>query len=113
MFRDLGARLGQAEALNRLGELSLRLTDPGRARDQHTQALAIAQDLGVPFEEARALEGIGLSHLHDGNTSQAATHLRRALTIYQGIGNPGAQRIQDTLRDHGLQARPRRQQGPS
>jgi tetratricopeptide (TPR) repeat protein len=102
MFRDLGARLGQAEALNRLGELSLRMADPGRARDQHTQALGIAQDLGVPFEEARALEGIGRSRLHDGNPGQAAAFLRQAAAIYQHTGNPGAQRIQDTLRDHGL-----------
>jgi tetratricopeptide (TPR) repeat protein/transcriptional regulator with XRE-family HTH domain len=106
VFCDLGARLGQAEALNRLGELSLRLTDTSQARDQHTQALAIAQALAVPFEEARALEGIGRSHLHDGNTSQAAAHLRQALAIYQRIGNPGAQRIQDTLRHHGLSSRP-------
>jgi hypothetical protein len=56
----------------------------------------------VPFEEARALEGIGRSHLHDGNTGQAATHLRQAAAIYQRIGTPGAQRIKDTLRDHGM-----------
>ena len=102
LFCDLGARLGRAEALNRLGELSLRMTDTGQARGQHTQALGIAEDLGVPFEEARALEGIGRSYLHDGNPGQAAAHLRHAAAIYQRIGNPGAQRIQDTLRDHGL-----------
>ena len=78
------------------------MTDTGQARGQHTQALGIAEDLGVPFEEARALEGIGRSYLHDGNPGQAAAHLRHAAAIYQRIGNPGAQRIQDTLRDHGL-----------
>jgi len=52
----------------------------------------------VPLEEARALEGIGHSYLHDGNTSQAATHLRQALAIYQRIGTPGARRARETLR---------------
>ena len=102
LFHDLGEPLGQAEALNRLGELSLRMTDTGQARGQHTQALGIAEDLGVPFEEARALEGIGRSYLHDGNPGQAAAHLRHAAAIYQRIGNPGAQRVQDTLQKHGL-----------
>jgi len=59
MFRDLGNRLGQAEALNRLGELSSRTSATGQAREHHTRALAIARDIGVPSEEARALEGLG------------------------------------------------------
>src|SRR5215813_11382657 len=70
IFRDLGSRLGEAEALNRLGELSSRTSATSQARAQHTQALAIARALGVPLEEARALEGIGTSHLHDGNRGE-------------------------------------------
>jgi len=49
---DLGNLLGQAEALNRLGELSLRTSAPGQARDQHTRALAIARDISAAPEEA-------------------------------------------------------------
>ena len=33
----------------------------------HTQALAIARDLSAAPEEARALEGLGHSHLQDGH----------------------------------------------
>ena len=91
-----------AEALNRLGELSLRTSAARQARDQHHQALAIAQDLGVPYEEARALEGLGNSYIHDGNPRQAAAHLRQAFAIYQRIGAPAAQRIQATLQRHRL-----------
>ena len=99
LFGDLGNLLGQAEALNRLGELSLRTSATAQARDQHTRALAIARDISAAPEEARALEGIGLSHLQEGNPSQAVARLRQALTIYQRIGGPGAQRVQETLRD--------------
>ena len=55
MFRDFGHRLGQAEALNRLGELSSRTSAIDQARERHAQALTIARDIGIPFEEARAL----------------------------------------------------------
>jgi tetratricopeptide (TPR) repeat protein/transcriptional regulator with XRE-family HTH domain len=102
LFSDLGSRLGQAEAVNRLGELSLRTSATHQARDRHTRALAIAHDLGVPFEEARALEGLGQAHIQDGNLSEGTAHLRSALTIYQRIRSPSAQRVQETLRQYAL-----------
>ena len=68
----------------------------------HTQALAIARDLSAAPEEARALEGLGHSHLQDGHPGQAAAHLHQALTIYQRIGAPAAQRVQQTMQNHKL-----------
>ena len=102
LFRDLGNRLGQAEALDRLGELATRTSATGQALECHTRALAIARDLSAAPEEARALEGLGHSHLQDGDPGQAAAHFRQALTIYQRIGAPAAQRVQQTLHDHGM-----------
>jgi tetratricopeptide (TPR) repeat protein/transcriptional regulator with XRE-family HTH domain len=102
LFTDLGNLLGQAEALNRLGELSLRTSATGQARDQHTRALAIAHDIGAAPEEARALEGIGQAHIQDGNLSEGTTHLELALTIYQRINSPSAERVQGTLRQYSL-----------
>jgi tetratricopeptide (TPR) repeat protein len=104
MFRDFGARLHQAEALNRLGELSSQTSATGQAREQHAKALAIARDIGMPFEEARALEGLAMAHLRDGNPGQAAPHLRQALSIYERIGAHAARRLQQTLHDNGLTA---------
>jgi tetratricopeptide (TPR) repeat protein len=102
LFGDLGSLLGQAEALNRLGELSLRTSATAQARDQHSRALAIARDISAAPEEARALEGIGHSHLQEGNPGQAVAALRQALTIYQRTGAPGAERVQETLRSPNL-----------
>jgi tetratricopeptide (TPR) repeat protein/transcriptional regulator with XRE-family HTH domain len=99
--RDVSNLLGQAETLNCLGELSSRTADR-QARDHHTQALAIARDLGTPPEQARALEGIGHSHLGDGNPTQAAAPLQDALAIYQRIGSPAAWHVEETLRQSGL-----------
>jgi tetratricopeptide (TPR) repeat protein len=106
LFRDLGSLLGQAEVLNRLGELSSRTSDTSQACARHTQALAIARDISVPLEEARAQEGIGNSHLENGNPGQAAKQLRQALAIYQRIGSPAAQRVRETLRQYGLEQAP-------
>jgi tetratricopeptide (TPR) repeat protein len=99
LFGDLGNLLGQAEALNRLGELSLRTSATGQARDQHTRALAIARDISATPEEARALEGLGRAHIQDGNHDKGVECLRQALTIYQHIGAPAAQRVRETLRN--------------
>ena len=49
-----------------------------------------------------ALEGIGTSHLHDGNPGQAVPYLQQALAIYQRIGAPAARRVQQTIQDHQL-----------
>lgn len=92
----------RAETLNCIGELSSRTGADQQARDHHAQALAIAREPGTPPEQARALEGIGRSHLCDGDPIQAAAPLRDALAIYQRIGSPAARRVQETLRQHGL-----------
>jgi hypothetical protein len=91
-------------ALNSLGELSSRTSATGHAREYHARALAIARDLCAPLEEARALEGLGRAHLQDGNPGQAAAQLRRALTIYQRIGAPATQRVQQTLQNQRLKS---------
>jgi tetratricopeptide (TPR) repeat protein len=102
LYRDIGDQLGQAEALNNLGELSTRTATRHEARSRHRQALKIARDINAPFEEARALEGIGGSYLHEGNDDEGLTWLRQALTIYQRIGAPAAQRVKETLHNPNL-----------
>ena len=74
------------------------MTATGQARERYARALAIARDLGVLPENARALEGMGNSHLQDGNPGRAAEYLRQALAIYQRIGHvPAAGRVQEAL----------------
>ena len=74
LFRDIGGRYGQAETLNNLGELLSQSSSSRQARDRHARALAIARAIGAPLEEARALEGIGQSHIHEGNPGDGAAH---------------------------------------
>ena len=91
---------GQAYVLNSLGELASRTAATCQARDHHSQALAIAREIGAPLEQARALEGTGHSHLQDGHHDEGIAFLRQALAIYQRIGAPAARRVHDTLASH-------------
>ena len=103
LYQDLGSRHGVTKVLNSLGGLSLATSAAEEARRYHGQALAIAREIGAHGEEADALAGIGLSFL-PGSPAEAAAPLRGALAIYQRIGSPAAQRIEDTLARHGLEA---------
>ena len=103
LYQDLGSRHGVTKVLNSLGGLSLATSAAEEARRYHGQALAIAREIGAHGEEADALAGIGLSFL-PGSPAEAAAPLRGALAIYQRIGSPDAQRIEDTLARHGVEA---------
>ena len=106
MYRDIGDRGGQASVLNSLGEVLYRSADSQQARDHHVRALAIARKISAPLQEARALEGLGHCLLRDGDPGGAAAHWQQALAICQRIGAPDAQRIQETLRQHGITTAP-------
>ena len=101
LYHDLGHRLGQAEVLNNLGELCA-VSDPGRARDCYTQALAFAREIAALLEEARALEGIGNGNIQDRKPAYDGAYLRQALSLYRRLGSPYAARVTETLRFHGL-----------
>jgi tetratricopeptide (TPR) repeat protein/transcriptional regulator with XRE-family HTH domain len=97
LHRDLGNQLGIAEVLNNLGELWLASAASAKARKYYDQALQTATEITSPLEEARALEGIGRCHLQDGQSEEGATSLRKALVIYNRVGSPNAQRVQNVL----------------
>ena len=102
LYRDLGVRLGEAKPLNSLGQV-LRVSGAiGDARAHHGHALDIAQALRIPLEQARALEGIGVCHLQQGQTGEGGAYLRRALALYRRMGSPDARRVQTSMRTQGL-----------
>jgi tetratricopeptide (TPR) repeat protein len=102
LYRDLGDRYGEAEALNNLGQVLWACGAVADARAHHDHAFGIAQALGTPLEEARALEGIGHCHLHHGQAGEAAACLREALALYRRLGAPDARRVETTLLTKGL-----------
>jgi tetratricopeptide (TPR) repeat protein len=91
LFRDLGDRHGQAGASINLGELLSLSLAYREARGYFVQALSIARDIDAPAGEAQAREGIGRSHIQEGNPGQGAKNLQQALAVYRRIGAPEAQ----------------------
>jgi tetratricopeptide (TPR) repeat protein len=100
LFRDLGDRDGEAETLNNLGQLLLASSALTEARAHHQQALDIARTLHTPLREARAREGLGHCHLHQGQTHDGLACLHQALALYRRLGTPDTQRVQTTLHTH-------------
>ncbi len=99
MLHGCGARFEHADVLINLGDLESLTGAATQARDHFDEALAIARRYGAPLDEARALEGLGRSHLRDHNRADGITCLRQALAIYQRIGAPNAQSIRQALHE--------------
>jgi DNA-binding SARP family transcriptional activator/tetratricopeptide (TPR) repeat protein len=85
--RRLGDRLGQANALNDLGDARWLTGDyPGAARDLE-RALGIYRDLGDRLGQANAFNGLGTMRRLADDYPGAARHLERALGIYRDLGD--------------------------
>jgi tetratricopeptide (TPR) repeat protein/transcriptional regulator with XRE-family HTH domain len=91
--------LGATDPLINLGNVESHEGSTARARDYYRQALDVLRKHNLPGEEARALEGIGLSHLKDGDHDDGIASLQEALAIYQRIDSPFTARVRQVLRD--------------
>jgi tetratricopeptide (TPR) repeat protein len=86
IYRDLGDRGGEAEALNETGALHRVTGDLAQAEECHRMALDLAHAIASPLGEAHALAGLGRCALATGRGSKAETLLRQALEIFERIG---------------------------
>jgi len=90
IYRDLGYRLGQVNALTNLGDVR-RLTGEFPAAAQALEeALGIARDLGDRNGQANALSSLGDVRL-TGEFPAAARNLEEALAIYRDLGDRGGE----------------------
>ncbi|MFD0634802.1 tetratricopeptide repeat protein [Catenulispora yoronensis] len=101
LFTALDDRAGQAEAHNMIGFLADDRGDPGEARAHHESALEIAKAIGAPLEEARALEGIGVSHWRQGRADLARPGLAESLAIHRRLRDAETGRVERRLLDVG------------
>jgi tetratricopeptide (TPR) repeat protein/transcriptional regulator with XRE-family HTH domain len=101
LFGEIGARGGQADALNGAGETLLAAGQPGQARDQHAAALALARRTGDRYQQARAHHGLAAACHAAGDPGPARQHGQRALAIYTKLGVPEAARLPAPALDPG------------
>jgi len=94
----LGDRLGQAGALNSLGEVRRLTGDYPAAAQVLEQALGIYRDLGHRLGQANALLDLGAVRRLTGDYPAAAQDLEQALGIYRDLGHRGgeAQTLNET-----------------
>jgi tetratricopeptide (TPR) repeat protein/transcriptional regulator with XRE-family HTH domain len=85
--RDLGDRLGQANALNDLGIVWRMTGDYPAAAQAHEQALGIYREIGNRLGEANALNLLGNVLRHTADFPVAAQALEQALGIYRDTGD--------------------------
>ncbi|HEX9542012.1 MAG TPA: tetratricopeptide repeat protein [Streptosporangiaceae bacterium] len=85
--RRLGDRLGEATALNDLGDVRLLTDDYPRAAEALEAALGIFGDLGNRLGQVRALTSLGAVRRLTGDYPRAAEALEAALGISRDLGN--------------------------
>jgi tetratricopeptide (TPR) repeat protein/DNA-binding XRE family transcriptional regulator len=85
--RALGDRLGQANALNNLGDVRRLTGDYPAAVQALEQALGIYGDLGNRLGQANALNNLGVVQRMTGDQPVAAQYLEQALDIYRDLGD--------------------------
>ena len=85
--RHLGDRLGQANALNSLGDMRRLTGDYPAAAQAQEQALGIYRDLGDRLGQANALNKLGDVRLATGDSPGAARAQEQALGIYRDLGD--------------------------
>ncbi len=102
LFSELRDSPGKAATLTNLGDLLLATSTPAIARSMYESSLAITTAIGSPFEQARALEGVGRTHVGDGQLDEGVTLLTQALAIYDRIKSARYLQLDDYMRDHDL-----------
>ena len=77
IFRDLGDRSGEAEALNERGTLYRVSGDLAQAEGCHQQALELARAIASSWDEAHALAGLGRCAMAAGHASRPGSSCGR------------------------------------
>jgi tetratricopeptide (TPR) repeat protein/transcriptional regulator with XRE-family HTH domain len=85
--RQLGDRLGQAGALNDLGDVRRLTGDYPAAAQVLEQALSIYHDIGDRLGQANALNYLGDVRQLTGDYPAAAQPLEQSLSIYRDLGD--------------------------
>jgi Flp pilus assembly protein TadD len=93
LFREIGDRAGEAEALNGVGAILLATGRTNDARVHYDTALSLADQIGDRDQQARAHDGLGQIFHAAGQPSRARRHWEQALALYAELGVPEAEEV--------------------
>lgn len=81
-------RLGEAITLTDLGQIHKETGDWQKALDLYLEALEISQQIQARQQEALILLQMGNLFASQNEAAKALEHLKRSLTIWEGVGDP-------------------------
>ena len=87
IFRHIGQRRGEGDALFYLAEIAMKQGNYAMAASYYQQVRAIEPVMGHLQREASALNGLGLLFSHQQRYIEAQGNFQQALHIYRQIGN--------------------------
>jgi tetratricopeptide (TPR) repeat protein len=87
LYRDLGDRAGQAEALSQAGFVHMVTDDYPAAIAELCQALELFGELGHRRGQGEVLNTLGQVHLNTGDYRAAAAELRQAVELCRDTGH--------------------------
>jgi predicted ATPase/DNA-binding CsgD family transcriptional regulator len=99
LYRALGDRAGEADALYDLARTAAHRGDYARATELHEASLALRRALDDGFHVNQSLRGLGLLHMQRGELDRASAALEESLALARALGSPRA--LASTLSDVG------------
>ncbi|MFM6269102.1 MAG: tetratricopeptide repeat protein, partial [Dolichospermum sp.] len=100
IYRAVGARRGEATALNNIGFVYDALGEKQKALDYYNQALPILRAVGARGVEAITLNNIGRVYDDLGEKQKALDYYNQALPILRAVGDRSGEAI--TLNNIGI-----------
>ena len=80
LYREIGERGGEADALNGVGATHHATGHHDQAHAYHAAALTLASQIGDRYEQARAHDGLARTHHASGELDQTRHHWYQAQT---------------------------------
>ncbi|MGI9001533.1 MAG: tetratricopeptide repeat protein [Pseudonocardia sp.] len=87
VYREIGDWLGEANAVQALGEVALMQARYPEAGQRYEEALAVYREIGNRLGEANAVKALGDVALMQARYPEAGQRYEEALTVYREIGN--------------------------
>jgi hypothetical protein len=86
IYRQLGDRGAEVEAVNHYAELQTVTGNPSGGRQLHLGALDLAREIHSRWDEANTLCGLAAADRADDNLKGTRSYLSQALELYRAMG---------------------------